>query len=182
MAGLPVCNDCRLSPRDGGVLEEEAQHLPRGVWPPRIGVGASSTASRPSVSGSMDLPLFKDFPAARVGMDSASIGMSSGYATAMHFLLQVRGPLRLRDDMIAVARMHGGVPIPMKDDGRDSRTEPRNRRNVAELGRAVALLHRNERRREVLGGPAGEAGMHADRRIKIGVGCPHDGGGCRSGR
>jgi hypothetical protein len=61
----------------GGVLQEEAKHLPRSVRPPRIGVGTSSAASRPSVSGPMDLPMFKDCPAAHVGMDSASIGMSS---------------------------------------------------------------------------------------------------------
>src|SRR5258707_7485361 len=84
------------------VLEEEAQHLPRGVRPSRIGVGASGPASRPGVSGTMDLPVLKDCPPA-VGMDCAGIGMSSGYPPAMHVLLQVRSPL-LRNDMIAVAR------------------------------------------------------------------------------
>jgi hypothetical protein len=44
----------------GGVIEEEAQHLPRGVRPARISVGASGAASRPSVSGSVDFPVLKD--------------------------------------------------------------------------------------------------------------------------
>src|SRR5271165_7257946 len=108
----------RLSRRGRGarVLEEEAQHLPRGVRPSRIGVGASGAAPRPGVSGTMDLPVLKDCPPARVGMDCAGIGMASGHPTAMHVLLQVRSPL-LRNDMIAVARMHCVVSIPMKNDG-----------------------------------------------------------------
>ena len=65
----------RLSLRGHGgrVLEEEAQHLSRGVWALRIGVGANGAASRPSMSGSMDVPALKDCPPARVGMDSARI-------------------------------------------------------------------------------------------------------------
>jgi len=65
----------RLSLRghEGRVLEEEAQHLSRGVWALRIGVGANGAASRPSMSGSMDVPVLKDCPPARVGMDSARI-------------------------------------------------------------------------------------------------------------
>ncbi len=122
----------RLSLRRGGALvfEEEAQHLPRGVRPSRIGVGASGTASRPSVAGSMDVPVLKDCPPARVGMDSAGICMSSRCPTAIYFLLQLRSPL-LCNDMIAVARMHCVVLIPMKNDGRDIRPVPQNRRHVA---------------------------------------------------
>src|SRR5271169_5706252 len=120
-----------LSRRGRGplVLEEEAQHLPRCVRSSRIGVGASGASSRPGVSGTMDLPVLKDCPPASVGMDCAGIGMSSGYPTAMHILLQVRSPI-LRNNMIAVARMHCVVSIPMKNDGRDSRPVFQNRRRV----------------------------------------------------
>ena len=45
--------------------------------------------------------------------------MSSGYLTAMHVLLQLCNHL-LRNEMTAVARMHYGVLIAMKNDGRDS--------------------------------------------------------------
>src|SRR5712691_3062355 len=109
------------------MLEEEAQHLLRGVRSLRIGVGACGASSRPGVSGTMDFPVLKDCPAARVGMDCAGIGMSSWHPTTMHILLQIRSPL-LRNDMIAITRMHCVVSIPVKDDGRDSRLVPRNRR------------------------------------------------------
>ncbi len=167
------------------MLEEEAQHLPRSVRPSRIGVGAGGAASRPGMSGTMDHPVLKDCPPARVGMDRAGIGMASRHPTAMHFLLQARRPL-LRNDMIAVARMHCVVPIPMKNDGRDSRPTLQHRRNVAGPRRSrqvtvpqVTFPHGAERRWEVVGGPPCEPGMHADRRIQIRVGRTHDGGrGC----
>ena len=115
-------NACLSLRGRAALLEEEAQHLSRCVRPSRIGVGADGASSRPGVSGTMDLPVLKDCPPARVGMDCAGIGVSSGYPTAMHISLQVRSPV-LRNDMIAVARMHYVVSIPMKNDGRDSRSE-----------------------------------------------------------
>src|SRR5260370_703587 len=114
------------------MLEEEAQHLPRGVRPSRIGVGASGAASRPCVSGSMDVPVLKHCSPGGVGMDGAGMGMSSRYATVMYLLLGVRGSPRPRHDMVAVAGMHCGVPIAMKNDGGDNQPVSRNRRNVAE--------------------------------------------------
>src|SRR5437879_5256752 len=116
------------------MLEEEAQHLPCGVRTSWICVGASGAAYRPGVSGTMDILMLKHSAPARVGMDCTSIGMSTGYATAMHLLLQVRGPL-LSNDVIAVARMHRGVAIPMKNDGRDNRPVPQRRRYVAGSGK-----------------------------------------------
>ena len=123
------------SPRRRGrldpVFEEEAQHLPRGVRSSRIGVGADRAASRPCVCGSMDFPVLKDCAPARVGMDRAGVGMSSGDPTAMHRLSQVRDSHRPRDDVIAVARMHRGVEIAVKNDGWDRLLISENRRNVA---------------------------------------------------
>jgi hypothetical protein len=69
----PINRSGRMAGRGGRVLEEEAQHLSRGVWALRIGVGANGAASRPSMSGSMDVPVLKDCPPARVSMDSARI-------------------------------------------------------------------------------------------------------------
>jgi hypothetical protein len=142
------------------VLEEEPQHLPRGVRPSRIGIGASGAAARPGVSGTMDLPVLKDCPPARVGMDGAGIGMSSGYPTATHGPSQVRSPL-LRNNTIAVARMHCVVSIPMKNDGRDSRPVLQDRRNIAEPGRSrqATLPHGGERSPHV-----GRAAGHPDLR------------------
>jgi hypothetical protein len=48
--------------------------------------------------------------------------MSSGYPAAVNSLLQVRGSLRLRDDIIAVARMHRHISIAMKYNGGDNHT------------------------------------------------------------
>src|SRR5260221_10394320 len=101
--------------------------------------------------------------------------MSPGYLTAMHFLLQLCDPL-LRNEMVAVARMHYGVLIAMKNDGRDSRPVSQNRRHVGGSGRScqLALPHGGECRGDVVCGPASQTRMHADRRLHIRVGCPHD--------
>jgi hypothetical protein len=150
------------------VFEEEAQHLPRGVRSSRIGEGASRATPRPCVCGSMDFPVLKHCAPARVGVDRAGIGMSSGDPTTMHRLSRVRGSHRPRDDMIAVARMNRGVAIAVKNDGWYRLPISKNRRNVAGQSiRQVTLLHGNERGRKVVGGPTGEARMHADCRIQL---------------
>src|SRR5260370_24016875 len=80
--------------------------------------------------------------------------MSPGYLTAMHFLLQLRDPL-LRNEMVAVARMHYGVLIAMKNDGRNSRPVSQNRRHVGGFGCScqLALPPGRERRGGFRGGP-----------------------------
>src|SRR5882757_9266998 len=108
------------------MLEEKPQHLSRGVRPARIGVGAGGAASRPCVSGAMDLPVLKDRPPARVGTDRSGIGMAARYPTTKHLLSQTRRSHGLGDDMIAVAGMHGGVAIAMKNDRWDNRPAARN--------------------------------------------------------
>ena len=78
--------------------------------------------------------MLKNCLPARVGMDRAGIGISSRDPTAMHRLSRVcRVPHRPRNDMIAVARMHGGIPIAVKNDGRDGLSISDRRRNVAGL-------------------------------------------------
>jgi len=51
------------------MLEEEAEHLLRGVGPSRIGVRAGGAAARPSVTGSVDDPLLEDRLPARVSVE-----------------------------------------------------------------------------------------------------------------
>src|SRR5438477_345977 len=97
------------------VFEEEAQHLPRGVRSPGIGVGAFRAASRPGVSGAMDVPVFQDCAPVGIAMDGAGIGVASLDPGAMHLLLRARGSPGLFDDVIAVAGMHGDIPIAMKN-------------------------------------------------------------------
>src|ERR1700757_1091492 len=101
------------------MLQEEAQHLPRGIRPARIGVGAGRARSRPCVTGTMDLPLLEDGSPARIGMKSAGIAVSSRNPSAMHLRLRARRSPGLGDDMIAVARMHRGIGIAVEDVGRN---------------------------------------------------------------
>src|SRR5579862_8561933 len=103
------------------MLQEEAQHLPRGIGPARIGVGTGGAASRPCVTGTVDLPLLEDGAPARVDMQRAGIGVSARNRSTMHLDLRTRRSLGLGNDMIAVARMHRGIGIAMEDDGRNGR-------------------------------------------------------------
>src|SRR5467141_2649446 len=101
------------------MLAEEPQHFPRCVRSPRISVGADRAASCPCVSGSVDVPVLKDFAPSRVGVDRPGIGMPFGYPPAMHLLLRARRSRRLLKNMIAVAWMHRNVAIAVKNNGRD---------------------------------------------------------------
>src|SRR4051794_30843086 len=59
------------------VLEEETQHFLGGVRSSRISVGSRLTASRPRVSSSVDVPVLKNCPPTRVGLNRAGIGVPS---------------------------------------------------------------------------------------------------------
>src|SRR6266498_5173488 len=154
---------CLLSHGHGArVIQEEAQHLARGVRPLRIGVSARGAATRPCVAGSVDVPLLEDCPPARVGVDGAGVGMSSRYPTMMHVCLQARSNFRLRDDVIAVAWMDRGVLIPMEHDGGNNRSASFSHRHAA-----GALAHGGECGRKIARDAAGEAGMHTHRGVEI---------------
>jgi hypothetical protein len=100
----------------------------------------------------------------------------------MYFLLQLCSS-SLRNDMVAVTRMHCVVLVPMKDDGRDVTPVFQNRGHVAgHRSRRLTLPHRGECRWDVDRGPAGETGMHANRRIHVGISRSHDSGSGPSGR
>ncbi len=77
-------NDCALLRSHGmRVLEEEAEHLPRGVGSSRIGVGAGGAAARPGMTSSVDDPLLEDRFPARGGKGGAAVGMAAGYSTLL---------------------------------------------------------------------------------------------------
>src|SRR6266851_4733227 len=131
-------------------LDEESEHLPRGVGPPRIGVGAGGTAARPGMAGSVDDPLLEDRPPARIDMDRAAVGVPAGHPTVLHCCLHIRGHgvPRLRDDLIAVARVHRGILIAMEHDRRDVAAVSLSTRGVAvSAHRHCAVPHGGERRR-----------------------------------
>src|ERR1700736_7037308 len=72
------------------VLEEEAEHLPRGFGPSRIGVGAGGAAARPTMARSVNDPLLEDRPPACVSVEGAAVGMPTGHPTVLHARPQVQ--------------------------------------------------------------------------------------------
>ena len=104
------------------VLEKEPEHLPCGIGPLRIGVGAGGAAARPGMPSAVDDPLLEDHLPAAVSVESAAISMPAGDPAVLHCGLQVghRGRVGLRDDLIPVARVHRGVLIAVEHDRRDN--------------------------------------------------------------
>src|ERR1700692_3719113 len=98
--------------------EEEAQHFPRRVRSLRIGVGAGGTASRPRVTGTMNVPVFGERPSASVSEDGAGIGVTVGYARSKHLHGRTRRFGGQLYNLVAVVGMHRGVAIAMENDGR----------------------------------------------------------------
>src|SRR5882724_4420772 len=133
------------------MLEEEAQHFPRCFRSSRIGVGARRAASRPCVSSSVDGPVLKESTPTRVGNDRPGIGVPSGHPPTMHLLLRARCSHRLLKNLIAIVRMHSGVAIAVKNNGRDSRPVTWNDPVIG----PATLSHGDKRRGKVDRGPAG---------------------------
>jgi hypothetical protein len=101
------------------VLEEEADHFPRGIRPARIGVGAGGTASRPGVPGPVDRPLLAPRLAGRIGVDGTAVGMTAERLAALDGRSQPGGRrCGLGDDRGAVAAMDGEILVAVKDDRR----------------------------------------------------------------
>src|SRR6202521_4182459 len=80
--------------------------------------------------------------------------------------------------MIAVAWMHRGVAIAVKNNGGDRWPVTLN---YPVIGPAT-LSHGDKRGGKVHGGPTGEARMYTDCRVQIVVRCSHDSSRGRSGR
>ena len=137
------------------------------------------------MTGAVDDPLLEDRLPAGVGMKRAAVGVPAGHLAVLHGCLQTRGRgrHRLRDDLIAVARVHRRVLIAMEHDRRNVRRYPSALEALPDRRAGLrALPHGGEGRRHVARGAAGEAGMHADRGVEIGVGRAHDGRRRAAGR
>src|SRR5689334_8769492 len=102
------------------MLEEEAQHLARGVGTARVGEGAAGTAARPGVPGAVDDPLLEDDLAIGRRMERAAPGAAAGRAPLLHRYFERRRRRRLRDHRVAVGRVDGGVAIAVEDDRRNA--------------------------------------------------------------
>ena len=119
-------------------------------------------------------------------MQDATVAAATRYPTFLNRCFQVdvqRFP-ELRDDVIAVVRMHRRVLIPMKNNRRDDERTPASTRAAARRVPhcVLVLAHCRERGSNVAGCPAGQAGMHADCGVKVGVGCRQNGRGRGAGR
>src|SRR4051794_40838920 len=155
------------------VVEEEAEHLARGVGPAGISVRSGRAPTRPGMAATMDKPLLKERLATGVGVQGTAIGMPAGYLTTLRPGLQASGcrRLRLRDDLVAIARVHRAVLVRVEHDGRDDPTAP----VIRPAWCRGALAHGGEGGGNVAGSPTGKTGMDPDGGIEIGIGCPHDG-------
>ena len=174
------------------MLEEEAEHLARGVGPLRVGVGAGGAAPRPGMAGALDHPLLEHRPATRVGVERAAVGPPAGCLPLLHgrrrLQVRCRGAPGLGDDLVAVARMDRRVPVAVEHDRRHDPPPPRGRSPAGRGPRGAGgsgsrpAPHGGESGGQVAGRADGEAGMHADGGVQVGVGRPHDGGGRPAGR
>jgi hypothetical protein len=114
------------------MLKKEAEHLPRGIRPLRISVGAGRAAARPGMTGAVDDPLLEDRLAMGVGMQRTAVGPPAGYLTPLRRCRGLqsggRGAACLGDDLIAVARVDGHILVAMEHDRRHDPPLFRSRR------------------------------------------------------
>jgi hypothetical protein len=80
------------------VLQKESNHLAGGIGSLRKGVGTGGAATRPSVTGPMNDPLFHHGLAAGVGMQYAAVREPTRYLGVFDPLSERRALARLRND------------------------------------------------------------------------------------
>ena len=141
------------------MLEKETQHFPRCIRTLSVRIGSRRAASGPGVAGAVDIPVLQHLSFA-VRVSRAGIPMPSRNLPAMHLLSRPSRSEGIFDSVGAVARMHGGVAVAMKNNGRDH-VAARHMLTTA----LPPLSHGGERRRYIGGGAVGEAGMDPDRRV-----------------
>jgi len=80
------------------MLQEEPNHLAGGIGSLRKGVGTGGAAARPSVTSSMNNPLFYHCLAAAVGVQHAAVGEPTRYLAVFDPPPKQRALARLRND------------------------------------------------------------------------------------
>lgn len=114
-------------------------------------------------------------------MQDAAVGATAGCPSLLNCFFQIdvqRFP-ELRNNVIAIVRMHRRISVAMENNGRDdARAAASTRSAVAGEARGEPVLaHCRERGSNISGRPAGQTGMHADCGKEVGVRCRQDGRG-----
>ena len=162
------------------MLEEETEHLARGIGPLRIGVRAGGAAACPGMASALDHPVLKDRLTSSVGMWRATVAPSAGCLALLRRRRGLQtggsGTAGLGDDLVAIARIDGRVLVAMEHDRRHGPPLPPARPPEGWSGDRASALHGGERGGQILRSARGETGMHANRGIEIGIGRCHNGG------
>src|SRR6266404_8224986 len=103
------------------MFEKEAQHLPRGVGPLRIGIGTGAAATGPGMTGTVDGPRLQHHLPARIGVERPRIGVPTRHLAMLHYTLELRARAQLPENLLGIARMHDSVVISVEDDRRNDR-------------------------------------------------------------
>src|SRR5690349_3729347 len=104
--------------------------------------------------------------------------MPPGNLATLDELLQHPARGRLSKNLLAVAWVHRGVAIPVKNDCRSREPRPRLYRAA---GGGLAEPHSVESRRHIMGGTACQPGVHSDGSVEIGIRGSHDRGRSAAG-
>src|SRR6516162_6822245 len=123
------------------VLQEEPNHLGRGVGSLRKGVGTGGAAARPSVAGAMNDPLFHYRLAASIGMQYAAVREPARDLAFFDPLPERRALARLRNHCIGVTGVDRGIVVAMEYDRRDNSWLRSRGRRVSVSLRRTATLH-----------------------------------------
>ena len=148
---IPLKNPLRLLRNSNElatrVLQEEPNHLGCGVGSLRKGMGTGGAATRPSVAGAMNDPLFHYRLAAGISMQYAAVREPTRDLAFFDPPAERRALARLRNDCIGVAGVDRGILVAMEYDRRDnSWLQSRERRaSVSRRWTAIAF-HCRERR------------------------------------
>ena len=101
------------------MLRKETQYLPRGVWTLRISIAGTCLPSGPGVTCAVDLPLLCHRAAVGVATGGHTVVSTARHGVAPCSATKVpHSGQSLRQGCGAIARMHCGVSLALKDDRR----------------------------------------------------------------
>src|SRR5688572_19146400 len=112
------------------MLQEKAQHLAARIWAGRITERSFHASAEPCVSGAVDEPVFHDRLAHSVAISRARIRAPAHVPVLDRWIVfrtcasgggGYRRQLRsLLHELVPIARVHRGITVAMKNNGRNS--------------------------------------------------------------